>query len=277
MTQPLNVVAVLACRNEADYLPTCLHHLIANGLKFAVVDHGSTDGSLDIVHSDAFRPHLAGLERIPFDGTFTLRTMLDAKMRLGEASGADWLMNVCPDEILHSNRPGRTLVDEVSDFDDRGFNAANFDEFVFLPVEGPLEDGLRGWPSCRHYYFFEPRRFRQYRLWKTGLGFSMANRAGSRLGGRKLRLAPESLVLRHYIFRSQAHAREKLVARRFAAEELERGWHGDRNGFGAEAFTFPPASALKMLSSPDSFVFERTDPWKDHYWIEPAGGRPRAA
>ena len=162
-------------------------------------------------------------------------------------------------------------------FDDRGFDAATFDEFVFLPVEGPLEDGLRGWPSCRHYYFFEPRRFRQYRLWKTGLGFSMANRAGSRLGGRKLRLAPESLVLRHYIFRSQAHAREKLVARRFAAEELERGWHGDRNGFGAEAFTFPPASALKMLSSPDSFVFERTDPWKDHYWIEPAGGRPRAA
>lgn len=43
----MRIVAVMACRNEAAYLPTCLHHLVAQGVDFAVVDSDSTDESVE--------------------------------------------------------------------------------------------------------------------------------------------------------------------------------------------------------------------------------------
>jgi glycosyltransferase involved in cell wall biosynthesis len=265
--QKMKIVAVMACRNEAAYLATCLHHLMVQGIHFAVVDNGSTDDSLDIIRSPEFSNHLVGLRHVPFDGSFELEPLLKAKMGLADEIEADWAMNICPDEILHPNREGSTLLDEIQLFDQRGFNAVNFDEFVFLPVAGKWEEGLRGWPRLRHYYFFEAHRFWHMRAWKKGMGFSMSSHGGHILTGpNELRFAPESLVLRHYIFRDQEHAYEKLPNRRFAARELERGWHRSRNGFSPEKFTFPSADKLEVLDGPDSFSLSRARPWLKHYW-----------
>lgn len=262
----MRIVAVMACRNEADFLPTCLHHLVQNGIDFAIVDNDSTDGSLDIAHSADFRSHLVGLKRIPYNGVFELEPLLTAKMELAESVDSDWAMNICPDEILHPNRAGLSLTTEVEFFDKSGFNVVNFDEFVFLPVVEPWTSGLRDWPASRHYYFFEPKRFRQMRLWKKGLGFSMIRHGGHRLDGDNLRFAPESLVLRHYIFRDQAHAYEKFTTRHFSAQELARGWHRNRHGIPKENYAFPAPDTLKILESPESFAFNRSAPQKKHYW-----------
>ncbi len=140
----MKIVAVMSCRNEEAYLPTCLHHLVSQGIHFAVVDNDSTDASMDIIHSSEFRSHLVGLKRVPFTGAFELEPLLMAKMSLANETEADWAINICPDEILHPNREGRTLLQEIQLFDKRGFNAVNFDEFVFLPVDEEWEVGLRG-------------------------------------------------------------------------------------------------------------------------------------
>jgi len=254
----MKIVAVLACRNEAAFLPTCLHHLVMNG---------STDGSLDIIHSAEFRSHLAGLKRVPYPGRFELEPLLRAKMALADEVEADWAMNVCPDEILHANREGGTLLKEISFFDKQGFNAVNFDEFVFLPVVEPWIEGWKGWPAQRHYYFFEPKRLRQMRAWKKGMGFSMVPHGGHHFQGAcGLRLAPESLVLRHYLFRNQDHAYEKFTSRRFAEDELARGWHRNRHGFSRESYTLPPPERLETLDKPESFSLSRARPWSKHYW-----------
>lgn len=255
----------MACRNEADYLPTCLHHLVRNGLEFAIVDNGSTDGSISIARSAEFRPFLVDVRHAPFNGTFELDMLLQAKRALAESIGADWVMNICPDEILHPNRQGTTLAEEVAQFDRAGFNVVNFDEFVFLPVERAWQNGHRGWPDMRHYYFFEPSRFRQMRLWKPGQGLSNVRHGGHRLDGDK-RFAPESLVLRHYLFKSQQHAFEKFPQRHFAPEELARGWHRNRHGYPPAQYAFPPIDRMDVLDHPESTALSRARPWKKHYW-----------
>lgn len=266
----------MACRNEAAYLPTCLHHLVANGIEFAIVDNDSTDNSLSIARSAEFRSHLVDVHRVPFTGAFELKPLLHAKLALAESSGADWVMNVCPDEILHPNREGTTLAQEVLGFDRAGFNVVNFDEFVFLPVDQPWQAGYRGWPAMRHYYFFEPKRFRQMRLWKTGQGFSNVNHGGHRLDGIK-RFAPESLVLRHYIFRDQQHAHDKFPQRCFAPDELARGWHRNRHGYAPERYTLPRPDMLESLDRASSFALSRAKPWQKHYWELPGQQAERTA
>lgn len=262
----MRIVAVMACRNEAAFLPTCLHHLIQQGIDFAIVDNDSTDGSLDIAHSAGFRDHLVGVKRVPYHGFFELEPLLRAKMALAESVTSDWAMNICPDEILHHNTAGTTLAAEVERLDQAGFNAVNFDEFVFLPVAEPWVDGLRGWPAPRSYYFFAPSRVRQMRLWKKELGFSMVRHGGHVLDGENLRLAPESLVLRHYMFRHQEHAYEKYPNRPFAAQELARGWHSNRHGIRVTNYRFPAPETLEWLEVPESCTFNRSAPRQKHYW-----------
>lgn len=262
----------MACRNEAAYLPTCLHHLAMNGIEFAIVDNGSTDHSIEIARSAEFKPFLVDVRSVAFTGVFELETMLRAKAALVESIAADWVMNVCPDEILHPNRQGTTLAQEIAEFDRAGFNVVNFDEFVFLPVASDWQEGCRGWQAMHHYYFFEPARFRQMRLWKKGKGFTNVRHGGHRLDGEK-NFAPESLVLRHYIFRDQQHAFDKFTHRRFADQELARGWHANRHGHPRENYLLPASDRLEVLSNPSSFALSRTLPWKKHYWDH----RPRPA
>lgn len=262
----MKIVAVMACRNEAEFLPTCLRHLIANGVDFAIVDNGSSDESMDIVHSTEFRNHLVAIKKVPYEGVFRLKPLLEAKVALAENTDADWVMNICPDEILHPNRKNSTLLEEVEFFDKAGFNVINFDEFVFLPVTQPLEVGLHGWPMEKRHYFFEPSRIRQMRLWKNHQGFSMIRHGGHRLDGEKLRLSPESFVLRHYIFLSQEHAYHKYPNRKFSEQELARGWHRNRHGIKQSKYKFPDSNTLETLSKAESFAFNRSYPRLKHYW-----------
>jgi hypothetical protein len=206
------------------------------------------------------------LTRIPYNGCFELEPLLRAKMALVESVVSDWAMNICPDEILHANRAGTSLAAEVARLEEEGFNAVNFDEFVFLPVAEPWVDGLRDWPAPRSYYFFAPSPLRQMRLWKKELGFSMVRHAGHRLEGDHLRPAPDSLVLRHYIFRNQEHAYEKYATRPFSPQELARGWHRNRYGIPATSYRFPAPETLEWLESPQSCTFNRSAPRLKHYW-----------
>jgi hypothetical protein len=61
----MRVVAVLAMRNERPYLANCLSHLIENGIDFAVVDNGSTDGSMELLQHGRYAPYLAGYRYLP--------------------------------------------------------------------------------------------------------------------------------------------------------------------------------------------------------------------
>src|SRR5262249_60140896 len=121
---------------------------------------------------------------------------------------------------------------------------------VFLPVDGDYIPEHEGPQPLRHYYFHQPRPVHQMRAWRKTSELSNIVGAGHILSGSEFRLAAETLALRHYIFRNQAHAFEKYARRLFAAEEDRRGWHANRIGQSPGHFTFPPPDGLVRLARP---------------------------
>jgi hypothetical protein len=262
----VRIVAILAIHEERPYLYNCLSHLVSNGIEFAVVDNGSADGSKELIHDASFAPYLAGYRHVPFSGQFNWEEILLAQEQLLRTIEADWHVLLAPDEIMHSYVSGESLADAITRLDRQGYDVINFDEFVFLPVDRGYEPDIGGMPRLRHYYFYEPRNPNQMRAWRKSSGGSNVTHAGHLISNDQLRLAPESFALRHYIFRDQAHALEKYAKRKFALEEVERGWHCDRTGQVVAHFKFPPLSELHSLNSAEDRRLERGHPRKHHYW-----------
>jgi hypothetical protein len=103
---------------------------------------------------------------------------------------------------------------------------------------------------------------------RTDITISHVEGAGHVFSG-DYKLAEETMALRHYVVRDQEHAYQKYTGRKFPADELAIGWHTNRHGQPRQSFTFPPAHALKALSTPDSRDFDRSAPFKTHYWQWP--------
>jgi glycosyltransferase involved in cell wall biosynthesis len=261
----LKIVAILAVRNEQDCLANSLRYLKANGVFYAILDNGSTDSSRAIVERDEFRSHLVTIGDIPFAGVFDLTRQLDEKMELIGRLDADWVIHLDADEILQSCRDGESLHDAIARTDAAGFNVIDFNEFVFLPVLSPYESDIHGPQRILTYYFFEPTARRLMRAWKKSTTIEMAG-GGHQLVGDGIRLSPEKMALRHYVFRSHDHALRKYIERRCAPHDIARGWHGNRVGQEAESFRFPPVDRLCSLSSPPSRDFDRSRPMRRHYW-----------
>lgn len=268
------VTAVLGIRNEEAHLANCLRHLVRNGVRFAIVDNGSTDASAEIYRHREFAANLVGAIELPFEGAFTLAGQLRRKMELITAIDTDWVIHLDADEVMHSYCPDETLSEALSRLDAEGWNVVNFDEFVFLPVEHDYVKEAAGQQPMRYYYFFEPSAPRLMRAWRKASGFSPVENGGHALVGPELRLAPEHFALRHYIFRSQDHAFAKYGARTFAPDEVAIGWHLNRVNQPLASFAFPPSTTLKRLASPADRRLDRSDPWPLHYWERP---QPRSS
>jgi hypothetical protein len=262
----MNVVAVIAVRNGADYIGNALQYLMSNGVKFAIIDNESTDATADIVLQKKYEGNLVAFETLAFDGFFDLEMQLRSKMGLMKRLDADWVIHADVDEIMHSYRPDETLSEAIARIDAEGYNVIDFNEFVFLPVEDSYLSDFEVHQPIRHYYFFEPHSPRLMRAWKNSFGPSMVDGAGHVLNGEGIRLAPETFALRHYIFTDQRHAYSKYCERRFAATDLSRGWHGNRVNLESERFRFPDIRELNVLPDPSSRELDRSSPRQKHYW-----------
>jgi hypothetical protein len=143
----------------------------------------------------------------------------------------------------------------------------NFDEFVFIPPDpatsfvGKPFDAL-----MRHYYHFAPAPMRQMRAWKNLPGITNIDDAGHRLRGPDIRVYPVNGPFRHFIALGLDHFRKKYRGRKFPANELARGWHHNRANIDVDQVALPPLSALKFLADDHPDAFDRTDPWRHHFW-----------
>jgi glycosyltransferase involved in cell wall biosynthesis len=262
----MRIIAIIAVRNEKAYIANSLRHLIANGIYFSILDNASTDSTVAIVTGAEFCSHLVGLEQIEHVDVYNCLNILRKKMEVADNVDADWVIHLDADEIMHSYRPRERLADAICRIDKQDFNVVNFDEFVFLPVDFSYAPDILGPQSLCYYYFFEPYAPRLMRAWKKAAGLSMVDTGGHVLSGLDIRLAPETMALRHYIFRDQHHAFNKYAERRFAPEDLARGWHGNRVNQPVERFRFPATDRLCALESAESRMFDSSRPVKHHYW-----------
>jgi hypothetical protein len=262
----MNLLAVLSIRNDSPYVANCLEHLVANGARFAVIDNGSEDGLHAILERPTLAQHLVHYEHLPWTGHFELRRILEAAEAIISRLDADWYLLLDADEVMHSYREGETLNEALQRADADGATVVNFDEFVFLPIDHDYVPENPGWQPLPYYYFYEPSHPRLMRARKRSETLSAADSGGHVLDGDGLHLWSESLALRHYVFRSAAHAQEKYPSRVYAPTDLARGWHGNRIGLTPEAFRMPDRSRLKWLAAPDVRDLDRSTPERLHFW-----------
>ena len=106
---------------------------------------------------------------LPSKGFFDLVELLQYKERLTRKIQADWFIHVDADEIREAPEPNRTLHEAITAVDAQGYNAVNFDEFVFLPTtDSDSFEGTDYVASMRYYYFFEAEPLRRINAWKAG-------------------------------------------------------------------------------------------------------------
>lgn len=271
-----SVLAIVCVRNESVHVTRCLTDLIADGIDVVLVDHGSTDDTVAKA-----RPFLGkglrAIESMPWRGVFSLSEQLGRKAAIAAAAPHDWIIHADADERFEAPAGFVSVRTALGAVQTAGYNCVNFSELVFVPVgdEEFVFDGYAG--VMRTYYFFEPKRPHFMRAWRRELAAHLPEHGGHLLQGSGVRLFPTDFVLRHYIALSERHAIEKYCERRFSADDLAKGWHGNRLAIPPTAFRLQPRPELRVLASPQSRTYDLRAPQRTHYWQWPVAACSYAA
>jgi len=259
----MRVVALMTVRNEEQYLERCIKHLVGQGIEICLIDNDSTDRTREIAEAYLGKG-VQRVERIPYEGAFELARILRNEERLAREIPADWFMHHDADEIREPPIGHSSLVDAVADADRQGYNAINFDEYVFVPTRE--DDGFEGTDfvsAMRHYYFFEPKPLRRVNLWKnSSQPIDLVSSGGHSVAFRGRKVFPRNFVMRHYIILSRQHAIRKFGDRKYPQHELARGWHRARAVFSEIGLRFPHRS--EMISLDDNPHWNNRHPKTAH-------------
>lgn len=242
-----------------------LSDYVTQGIHVVVLDNESTDQTVAICKEFLGRGVLR-IDNLPWNGAFDLSRQLAAKRAVVENLWHDWVIHADADEWLQSPIPGESLIEAISRTDSAGFNAINFEEFVFVPEAERLYSCEDYWKTLLHYYYFKPAMKRLVRIWKRSAGLSNESSGGHTVAGGKLCLSPDTFILRHYIVLSFEHAVSKYVGRKFATVDVQKGWHTNRSHISAEQLKLPSVARLKHLHIWDSKELDRSAPENLHYW-----------
>ena len=255
----MRVIAVIMVRNGVEYAEKCISHLIENGIEVAIIDQSSDDGTYEVCQS-FINDGVCKLQRISYPGYFSLKDQLLEKNKLMSQLQTDWLIHYDIDECLESPDPNLSLYESIKLEDSRGYNAINFNEFVFLPYDESIS-----FYDSSSYYFFEPFFPRLMRAWKKNSKLSGLESGGHLLKG-SIKLSPENHILKHYVFTSQQHALNKYKKRLFSKEEITKGWHRNRLKIESDKLIFPDRENLEVLMPSKPYHFVTSNPWEKHYW-----------
>jgi glycosyltransferase involved in cell wall biosynthesis len=267
----MKIVAIICVRNELTYLREVIPYLNNENIEVILIDNDSTDGTLNVA-SGADYGNIQHVERLPFNGRFDLSAQLNAKAAVIENIDADWIVHQDADEILQSPTDWGGLRHHVELADSMGFNVLNFNEIVMLPANPDIDDFIH---NNTNYYFFEPRPLRLMRAWKKSAKLANFRSGGHVLHGDDVVVYPARMLLKHFIVRSQHHAFEKYLGRRFASTDLEKGWHGNRLGFTEKNLIIPTCgSDLYRLEDVKNTPAKLPRSSRTHFWEWPRSDWP---
>ena len=262
--EKFRVVALLGVRNEGIYLERCIRHLISQEIDVCIIDNDSTDESLEIGRSFLGRGVLA-VHRYPYPGYYDWRGILRYKESLSYDIDADWFIHHDGDEIREAPGHYRDLKEAIRDVDRQGFNAINFNEFVFVPTdEREFFEGKDYVKEMKYYYFFQPVARHRVNAWKKIKPVDLAGSGGHSADFENRRLFPQAFILRHYLALSRNHLIAKYVGRVFSPEELRDGWHKKRAGFTPDRIRIPRKEELHLYR--EDRIWDITSPRAGHFF-----------
>ncbi|MGB7762007.1 MAG: hypothetical protein WBL61_19405 [Bryobacteraceae bacterium] len=259
-------VAVVAARNESVHIRRCLRDFIAEGIDVILLDHESTDDTVAKA-KEFLGKGLLSIERFPWTGVYPLADLLKAKHAIMQSVPHDWVMHADADEWSCAPAEGMRLIDGIAAADRAGFNCINFNEFVFIPVDGQSHCHEDYSSELLSYYFFRPVPTpRLVRAWKRESGLGNLGSGGHTLTGGEVRLCDETFILRHYIALGSDHARAKYLTRPYSKEALAIGWHFNRVNLKPEALEIRPCDRMQCLPYKTSKAFRTDLPVEKHFW-----------
>jgi glycosyltransferase involved in cell wall biosynthesis len=259
----VRIVAIIAAYNEERFIGGCLDHLHAQGVESYLCDNGSTDATVELASRHLARGLIA-IESVPRDGVYRWQAILERKEALAEEIEADWFLHLDADEIPLPP-PGRaTLREAVAEADAAGYNAIEFSELTFVPTrEAPDHDHPDFRSTMVWYYPFASTPQHLLRGWKRQNGrVDLATTGGHAVRFAGCRPSPRRFRLRHYLFLSREHAREKYERRRYDAGELRRGWHGWRPSLRVDSLRLPSQAELRVAHADDEL--DESSPRTEH-------------
>jgi len=259
--QEFSVTAVVAIRNGSFYFEALCQHARDNGIYLAVIDNDSDDNlqslivkNKDIVIKSTF---------LKYHGYFDLTQQLEAKENLIKELDCDWIIHQDIDELLFSDVKGERLADALERVHQSGFNAINFDEFVFLPIERFKGFKSTNYHTMKWYYFFEPRKNRLMRAFHRTLKTQIES-GGHKLDG-DIKQYPYNMCMRHYIFENRKHAQKKYQGRNYSKQDIENKFHRNRMLLQGQNLYLPSKRNLKKNAS-DNWDLDKSDPKSTHFW-----------
>ena len=236
MTALPRVTAIIAAYNEIDIIHPCLLDLIEQGICVYLLDHGSTDGTVDAV-ADLVSRGVVRLERYPeenaIDGAthdeFSLRRIIERKEQIVHTLGPGWYINHDADEFRESPWTGVGLREGIGRVDALGYNAIDFEVLDFVPTHDrfqPGDDPRAAFPFHRPSPDVNRLQIRCFRY--TDGPLDLRSSAGHEAVFPDRRVFPVRFLLRHYPYRGQAHGERKLFRERrprYAKDERAQQWH----------------------------------------------------
>lgn len=257
----LKVTAIVAIRNGAFYFPRLCQHARKNGLTLAVIDNDSEDNLQTLIkqNSDVVESSIM----LEYEGKFDLVKQLHAKENLARSLTADWVIHLDVDELLYSDTESEPLQASLSRVHDAGFNAVNFDEFVFLPIQRLKQFNPNNYHTMNWYYFFEPKPNRLIRAFHKSLKTDVAS-GGHNIEG-DLMLYPNNMIMRHYMFESRKHAQVKYRHRLYSNQDLSKKFHGNRILLQDKELYLPAKKHLSRTAKGD-WALDKSQPKIKHFW-----------
>ena len=265
----MRALAIIAAYNEERFIGACIENLIRQGLDVYLIDNESTDNTLGIANRYTGRG-LVRVEQLRREGVYCWEHILRRKAEIAASSGYDWIMHVDADEIRLPPARYSSIYEALTDVDIQGYNAVNFMEFSFVPtLESPDHDHLDFQQTMRWYYPFLPSPMNRLTLWKwqTDRVEDLVASGGHQVAFPGLRPWPMFFPMRHYLFLSVRHAREKWVDRQYSPAEIDRGWHRSRAALRASEIRLQRRSELRFYRS--DAEFDATNPLTAHPVLAP--------
>lgn len=270
----MNILAIIAARNERLHIRRCIENLVNDGIEVALIDHESSDGTREIAERYAG----TGIHKIinlKWDGFFSLEKQLIAKQDIINNCKHEWVAHFDADEWPSCPSQFSSLNQMVEAADRDNYSIINFNEYAFVPLPGEKYDFTGYENLMKNYYFFEPSYPRLQRIWRRSCNLSNIDHGGHKLRGDMGLQFPVDGHLRHYIALGEDHAIQKYTERKFAENEVERGWHRNRiiitpsmlsNYFSNKLLH---SNRIKTLENYNSKNFDKSAPQKKHFWEWP--------
>lgn len=263
----MKIIALLTVYNEALFIRRCLQHLRDQEISVYLIDNGSTDNTRQIAE-EFLGNSVLKIDHLPRRGIFELEKILLKEEAVARELNADWYIHLDADEIRLAPNPYRTLREGIEAVDRMGYNAINFDEFVFVPTSDEDNFENDAYPEeMQYYYFFEPKKLRRLNAWKNIGPVDLHSHGGHKVNFPEMQVYPENFILRHYISLSRSHLIRKFCSRVVSETERgQKGWNNARASLHPSDLRLPAKTSLKELS-PDN-TWDRSQPLKRHIIFE---------